>query len=80
MVHRVGHPVSGAAVLSVIILRLRVRTQVFVEDQVIYLHVGEFSSVIYTCTLPPPEHIMDPTFLETNITLFVKQGERKYGK
>ena len=29
--------------LTVIILRLRVRTEVFVEDQVIYLHIGEFS-------------------------------------
>ena len=66
---------AQVVVLSVIILRLRVRTEVFVEDQVIYLHVGEFSSVIYTCTLPPLEHIMDPTFLETNIRLFVKQGE-----
>ena len=71
---------AQVVVLSVIILRSRVRTQVFVEDQVIYLHVGEFSSVIYTCTLPPPEHIMDPTFLETNITLFAKQGGSKYGK
>lgn len=32
--------------------------RVFVEDQVIYLHIGEFSSVIYTCMLPPHSHIM----------------------
>ena len=63
-------------VLSVIILRSRVKTQVFVEDQVIYLHVGEFSSVIYTCTLPPHSHIMALFFAINKHYTFCE--EKKY--
>ena len=48
---------AQVVVLSVIILRLRVKTQVFVEDQVIYLQTGELDTPHPAQCVPESLHL-----------------------
>ena len=61
-------------VLTVIILRLRVRTEVFVEDQVIYLHMGSLHRALHLYTSAAFRH--NGPFLPINKHYTFSEGKK----
>ena len=60
--------------LTVIILRLRVRTEVFVEDQVIYLHMGSLHRALHLYTSTAFRH--NGSFLPINKHYTFSEGKK----